>query len=148
VHEFVLDDRIGQFVLRGESLMVPEGKVYGSGGLNSHWLPEHRQFIRELEKKDYKLRYSGSLVADFNQVLHCGGVICYPATSKDPDGKLRLLFEANPLGFICEQAGGKTLNGHHSVLDSKPLSVDQRTPLFLGDKRTIEMAEAAYRAGR
>ncbi len=146
-HEFVLDEKTGEFLLRAESLQIPEGKLYGSGALANQWLPVHWALIAELEKQSYKLRYSGSLVADFNQILHYGGIFAYPASQKDPNGKLRLLFEANPLGFICEEAGGLASTGTQRILDVQPEKIDQRTPLLLGDKKTIELAESIYAQG-
>lgn len=143
-HEFVFDETLGDFVLRAESLLLPAGSVFGSGALRSEWGTAHRAFIADLEQKNYKLRYSGSLVADFNQILHYGGVFCYPATSKNPSGKLRLLFEANPLAFICQEAGGASFDGQQSILDVEPIRIDQRTPLFLGDEKSIELAKHHY----
>ncbi|MDO8634196.1 MAG: class 1 fructose-bisphosphatase [archaeon] len=141
VHEFALDKKTGRFVLREESITIPQGEIYGSGGLKSEWTDAHAKFISELEKNNYKLRYSGSLTADFNQVLHYGGVFCYPALKNKPEGKLRLLFEANPLSFIAAEANGAGSNGVQSILDVEPKKISDRTPLYLGDKKTIALAE-------
>lgn len=141
VHEFALDRKSGEFVLRQESIIMPKGEIYGSGGLKSEWTKEHAEFIGELEKQNYKLRYSGSLAADFNQVLNYGGVFCYPALKNKPSGKLRLLFEANPLAFIAREAGGLGTNGAKPIHSIKPKSIADRTPLYLGDKKTISLAE-------
>lgn len=140
-HEFVLDDKTQKFVLRKESIVIPEKGVYGSGGLKSEWTLQHARFIEELEKQNYKLRYSGSLTADFNQVLHYGGVFSYPALKDKPQGKLRLLFEANPLSFIAKEAGGASTNGQHSILEVQPKKISDRIPLYLGDRKTIALAE-------
>ena len=141
VHEFVLDQKTRRFVLRQESMTIPTGDLYGSGGLKNEWTENHAKFISELEKNNYKLRYSGSLTADFNQVLHYGGVFCYPGLKNKPEGKLRLLFEANPLSFIAIEANGAGSNGIQSILDIEPKKISDRTPLYLGDRKTIALAE-------
>ncbi len=141
VHEFALDTKTGKFILRKENIKIPQGNIYGSGGLKSEWSKAHAKFITELEKKNFKLRYSGSLAADFNQVLNYGGVFCYPALKNKPEGKLRLLFEANPLSFIAKEAGGTGSNGQKNILDVQPKKISDRTPLYLGDKKTIALAE-------
>ncbi len=140
-HEFALDPKTNEFVLRNESMQIPNGNIYGSGGLKSEWTKEHAKFINELEKQKYKLRYSGSLTADFNQVLHYGGIFAYPALKDKPEGKLRLLFEANPLAFIAKEANGESTNGKKSILEVAPKKISDRTPLYLGDKKTISLAE-------
>ena len=86
----------------------------------------------------------GSLVADFHRNLLGGGVFCYPANTKSPGGKLRLLYEANPLAFICEQAGGAASDGTQRVLDIVPTGLHDRVPLFIGSKREVDLANATY----
>ncbi|MBI2598227.1 MAG: fructose-1,6-bisphosphatase [Candidatus Diapherotrites archaeon] len=141
VNEFVLDEKRNEFLMRHENIHIPKGTIFGSGGLKSKWTGPHTKFIEELEKKDYKLRFSGSLVADFNQVLHYGGLFSYPATTDKPDGKLRLLFEANPLAFIAREAGGSSTNGQKPILEIVPKKISDTTPLYLGGKKEIELAE-------
>ncbi|MFH1587457.1 MAG: class 1 fructose-bisphosphatase [Candidatus Diapherotrites archaeon] len=140
VHEFVLN-KDGDFVLRKENIMMPEGNIYGSGGLNKDWTPEHGKYIKDLERQGYKLRYSGSFAADFHQVLYKGGVFTYPALKEKPNGKLRLLFECNPMSFIAKEAGGDSTNGHKSILSIKPEKLDHRVPIYVGSKGAIELAE-------
>ena len=89
----------------------------------------------------YSLRYVGSLVADFHRNLLKGGIFIYPPTAKSPKGKLRLLYECNPLAFIIEQAGGKASDGQHRILDLVPTSLHQRTPLFIGSSGMVTKAE-------
>jgi len=86
------------------------------------------------------VRYVGSLVADFHRNLLGGGVFCYPPSRKSPNGKLRLLYEANPLAFICEQAGGAAIDGKIRVLDVQPTELHQRVPLFMGSKSDVDLA--------
>ncbi len=126
------------FILKQENIKLPEqGILYGIGGLRKNWLPEFRKFIEGLEAEEYKLRYGGSFVGDFNQILHYGGIFAYPALTNKPEGKLRLLAEANPMSFIIEQAGGASTNGEISILDIEPESINQRTPIYIGNKGLI-----------
>ncbi len=138
VHEFALDDR-GVFVLQEENVTIPEGKIYAPGALRRDYLPTHRGFIEELEEEGYKLRYSGSFVADVHQILHKGGVFTYPPFAGNERGKLRLLFEAIPMGFIVSQAGGSASDGRRDLLSIKPEAVSQRVPVYIGGKREIEL---------
>lgn len=139
VHEFVLSP-MGKFVLKRENIQIPEGKIYCPGGLRSEWTAGHRKFIEELEAQGYKLRFSGGFVPDFQQILAYGGIFTYPALNNAPQGKLRLIFEANPMALLAEQAGGQGTNGVQSLHDIKPESLSQRTPLYLGGKKEIEIA--------
>jgi fructose-1,6-bisphosphatase I len=138
VHEFALDDR-GIFVLQEENVIIPDGKIYAPGALRRDYLPTHRGFIEKLEEEGYKLRYSGSFVADVHQILHKGGVFTYPPFAGNERGKLRLLFEAIPMGFIVSQAGGAASDGHRDLLSIKPEAVSQRVPVYIGGKREIEL---------
>jgi fructose-1,6-bisphosphatase I len=107
--------------------------------LRRDYLPAHRGFIERLEVEGYKLRYSGSFVADVHQILHKGGVFTYPPFAGNERGKLRLLFEAIPMGFIVSQAGGAASDGHRDLLSIKPEAVSQRVPVYIGGKREIEL---------
>lgn len=131
-----------RFVLLKENIQIPEGKLFGSGGIRSEWLPEHNDFISLCEQKGGKLRYSGSFVADFHQILTYGGVYCYPAAQGKPEGKLRLVFEGNPIGFIAKQAGGAISDGTQDLLTVLPKKPDHRTPIYVGSKNIIESAES------
>jgi len=138
VHEFALDDR-GIFALQEENVTIPDGKIYAPGALRRDYLRVHRGFIEKLETEGYKLRYSGSFVADVHQILHKGGVFTYPPFAGSENGKLRLLFEAIPMGFIVSQAGGAASDGHRDLLSIKPEAVSQRVPVYIGGKREIEL---------
>lgn len=140
VHEF-LHTKKG-FILRHENMKIPEpGILYGIGGLRKDWLPAFRELIEELEDEGYKLRYGGAFVGDFNQILNYGGIFAYPALVTKPSGKLRLFFEANPMSFIIEQAGGASTNGTKSILEIKAEDIDQRVPTYVGNKSIIERLE-------
>jgi len=140
VHEF-LQTKKG-FVLREENIKLPEpGKLYSVGGLRKDWLPSFNKYVEELEMEGFKLRYGGSFVGDFNQILHYGGIFAYPALNTKPNGKLRLLFESNPMSFIIEQAGGASTNGNGSILEVEPENIDQRVPTYVGNKNLIEKLE-------
>jgi len=140
VHEF-LQTKKG-FVLREENVKLPEpGKLYSVGGLRKDWLPSFNKYVEELEMEGFKLRYGGSFVGDFNQILHYGGIFAYPALNTKPNGKLRLLFESNPMSFIIEQAGGASTTGKGSILEVEPENIDQRVPTYVGNKNLIEKLE-------
>jgi fructose-1,6-bisphosphatase I len=140
VHEFVLDDK-GRFVLQEESIRMPEGKIFAPGALRKNYLPGHLRWIENLEADGYKIRFSGSFVADVHQILHKGGVFTYPGFVGNEQGKLRLLFEGNPMGFIVTEAGGATSNGNMDLLSIKPEAVSDRVPIYIGGKKEIELIE-------
>ncbi len=140
VHEFLSTPK--GFLLKEENIKLPEkGELYSVGGLRKDWIPGMERFVQWMEREGYKLRYGGSFTGDFNQVLQYGGIFVYPALKSKPEGKLRLLFEANPMSFIMEQAGGASSNGKIPILDIKPNSANQRTPLFIGNKDLVKKAE-------
>ena len=120
VHEFVLD-REGEYVLSEENIRLKEkGSIFSPGGLRKDWTDQHLNFISKLEADGYKLRYSGGLVPDINQlIIKRGGIFTYPALRKSPHGKLRLLFELQPMAFIVEQAGGLATDGKDDILSLK-----------------------------
>ncbi len=136
----------GVYQLMQDNVQIPEGNLYGSGGLRTEWLPEHAKFIADIEAAGGKNRYSGSFVADFHQVLKYGGVYAYPPTTKSPDGKLRLVFEVNPIGFLASQAGGAVSNGVSSTLVVVPARVHQRTPIYVGSRGMIAAIEKIHNA--
>ena len=140
VHEFVLNPQ-GDYVLQQENLTIPEGKIYSPGALRIEWLPYHLKWVEQLESEGYKLRYSGSFVADVHQVLHNGGVFTYPAYKGRDKGKLRLLFECVPMGYIVTQAGGAVSDGARDILSIHPVSNQDRTPVYIGGKREIQLIE-------
>ncbi|SEF47392.1 fructose-1,6-bisphosphatase I [Bryocella elongata] len=138
VFGFTLDPSVGAFVLTNEKMCMPEqGPYYSTNEGNAHDWPEvYREYIRRITSgalgQPYGGRYIGSLVADFHRTLHKGGVFLYPPTKKTPGGKLRLLYEANPLAFIAEQAGGMAVTETGRILDIEPTSIHQRTPFVVG----------------
>ena len=136
----------GVYQLLEDKVQMPEGNLYGSGGLRTEWLPEHAKFIAEIEAAGGKNRYSGSFVADFHQILKYGGVYAYPPTTSSGNGKLRLLFEANPIGFLAVQAGGAVSNGVSSTLALVPEKVHQRTPIYVGSRGMIAAIEKIHAA--
>lgn len=143
VHGFTYDPTIGEFLLSHENIQIPESSSYYSvnESLYSQCDSLNQQYIDQL-KKDLSLRYVGSLVADFHRNLLKGGIYIYPGTDKNPNGKLRLLYEANPLAFICEQAGGTATNGTERILDLNPTELHQRVPLYIGSTSLIHQYEA------
>lgn len=152
VFGFTLDPKIGAFVLSNERMRMPEqGSYYSVNEANADgWPEEYRTYLAKLREKElgreYSSRYIGSLVADFHRTLLKGGVFLYPPTVKQPKGKLRLLYEANPLAFIAEQAGGVATNGVSRVLEIKPEGIHQRTPFCVGSVREMELLKATVGA--
>ena len=137
VSQFVYNKK-GVMDLVKEHLIIPEGKLYSPGGLRKEWTNTHSDIIRNLEEKGFKLRYSGSFVPDFHQILIYGGIFTYPALVNEPKGKLRLLFEVGPMAFIAEKAGGAAIDGRNRILEIIPTEIDQRTPVYIGSKKLIE----------
>jgi len=137
VHEFVLNEK-ENYILQEENIRIPDGKIYAPGALRKDWMPVHTKYIEKLESDGYKLRYSGSFVADVHQILHKGGVFTYPAYKGREQGKLRLLFEANPMGYLVTQAGGAASDGVRDILTVKPESVSRRIPVYIGGRREID----------
>ena len=140
-HEFVLN-REGEYVLSEENITLDEkGSIYSLGGLRKEWLPGHLKFVEILEGEGYKLRYSGGFVPDVNQILiKRGGVFTYPGTKKDLKGKLRLIFELQPMAFLAEQAGGMATDGKQDILAIKPESLNHRSPIYIGSRYEVEKA--------
>jgi fructose-1,6-bisphosphatase I len=141
VHMFTLDPSIGAYLLAQENLRMPEaGRIYSVNEAYCASFPDGIQRYLDWAKEagDYSSRYIGSLVADFHRTLIRGGVFIYPGTKKSPEGKLRLLYEANPLAFVAEQAGGVATDGQQRVLDKQPKSMHERTPLIIGSKDEVE----------
>lgn len=140
VHGFTLDPTIGSFVLSHESMRMPrKGPYYSVNESNAETWPEgYAEYVAGLRAEGYSSRYIGSLVADFHRTLLKGGVFLYPPTKKQPGGKLRLLYEANPLAMIAEQAGGMAIDGNARILEIAPARIHQRTPLIVGGQWEIE----------
>ncbi|MGD0081139.1 MAG: class 1 fructose-bisphosphatase [Methanoregula sp.] len=146
VHEFVMNDA-GEFVLRHKDLRIPDGKIYAPGALRKDYLPAHSQWIQALEDAGYKLRFSGCFVGDVHQILHKGGVFAYPGFRGKENGKLRLLYEANPMGMIIFQAGGAISNGKDDILTIKPKEIGQVTPIYVGGRKEIALIETLMKEG-
>ena len=147
-HGFTLDPSIGEFLLSHPNIRMPaRGKFLSvNDSYESLWTEEVKSLMRhyrglEGDRGAMNVRYVGSLVADFHRNLLGGGIFAYPANTKSPRGKLRLLYEANPLAFICEQAGGRAIDGPHRILDIMPGELHQRTPLYMGSKNDVDLAE-------
>jgi fructose-1,6-bisphosphatase I len=149
VYQFTLDRGIGEFVLSGSRLKMPaRGKVYSANESNyAKWPRGVQRFVDYLRDKDaatgrpYASRYSGCLVADVHRFLTGGGVYLYPGEISKPEGKLRLMYEAAPLGFIIEQAGGLASTGTERIGDILPTAVHQRIPLIIGSHEDVGKAE-------
>ncbi len=149
VHGFTLDPSIGEFLLSHENIRIPKkGDIYSvNEGYYERWDENMKKFINYLKAEDkatgrpYKLRYVGTLVADFHRTLLYGGIFMYPGDSKNPEGKLRLIYEAAPLAYVVEKAGGRASNGFQNILDIKPTSLHQKTPLFIGSEEDVKLAE-------
>jgi len=149
VNGFTLDPSIGEFCLSHPDMRIPKsGNIYSINEGNYVHFPDGvKRYIKYCQEEDpktkrpYSTRYIGSLVADFHRNLLKGGIFIYPSTSKSPMGKLRLIYECNPLAWIVEQAGGKASDGHNRILDIQPISLHQRTPLFIGSQDMVGMVE-------
>ncbi len=148
VHAFTLDPTIGAFVLSQENMKMPErGKYYSVNEANvASWPEGYRQYIAGLQNEGFGARYIGSLVADFHRTLLKGGVFLYPPNKVKSTGKLRLLYEANPLALIAEQAGGMATNGVERILGLRPEAIHQRTPFMIGSRYEMETLGKALHA--
>ena len=157
VNGFTLDPSIGEFILSHPGISMPKRGPYYSvneGDADSFEDGTH-QFLRWLKRRDeddgrpFSTRYIGSLVSDFHRTLLKGGIYLYPATDAYPDGKLRLMYEANPLAFLAEQAGGEARDGSGGrILEKTPNALHERTPLFIGSEETVRTAESFVRGWR
>jgi len=144
VNGFTYEPSLGEYFLSHPSMKIPEdGKIYSinEGSANSFSQPI-KDYVQYCKDKNYTARYIGSLVADFHRNLLKGGIYIYPATAKDPIGKLRLMYECNALAYIAEQAGGKASNGNGRILDIALNDLHQRTAFYVGSKNMVEKAES------
>jgi len=150
VYGFTLDHTIGAFVLSNPDMRMPaHGSYYSVNEANAGSFPaEYNTYLAKLRNgglgRTYSSRYIGSLVADFHRTLLKGGIFLYPPTQKQPGGKLRLLYEANPLAFIAEQAGGMAIHGKGRILDIQPTGIHQRTPFIVGSKTEVEELQRSF----
>jgi len=149
VHEFTMNHLMEYTLTRENVQMQQEGNIYAPGGLRNKYNEGDEAFIRHLEAKGCKLRYSGGFVPDINQILMKGkGIFMYPALNGSPNGKLRVLFELNPMAFLLEHAGGAATNGSIPILDIKPEALDQRAPIYIGCKADVAKAMEFLHAGQ
>ena len=158
VHCFTLDREMGSWVLTQRDMQIPAAtREYAINASNArHWHPPVQRYVGELmagtdgpRGKDFNMRWVASMVADVHRILNRGGVFMYPADAREPDkpGKLRLMYEANPMAFLVEQAGGAATDGKQRILDIVPQKLHQRVPVFLGSKEEVERVTAYHRAG-
>jgi len=154
VHGFTLDPSLGEFLLSHPDISIPDEPQYYSANhayerYRSEGVRRFTRWLQGLDEEDEREplseRYIGALVADFHRNLLEGGIFYYPSDSRYPEGKLRLVYEANPLSFIVEQAGGSASDGVSSLLDIKPDNLHQRVPLFIGNRELVEKAESFIR---
>lgn len=146
VHEFAMN-LLMEFDLIQENIQL-EGpaKIYAPGGTRNKYSAGVEKFTRHLETSGSKLRYSGGFVPDINQVLiKRGGIFMYPYLTDTPAGKLRLLYELNPMAYLVEQAGGAASDGRQRILDIQPQSIEQRAPVFIGTPEVVALAEQCIR---
>ena len=147
VNGFTLNPALGSWYLSHPDMQYPEiGQIYSVNEGNYVHFPQGvKDYIKycqeEEEDRPYTSRYIGSLVSDFHRNMIQGGIYFYPTTSKAPKGKLRLLYECNPMAFIAEQAGGKASDGFNRILEIEPTELHQRVPFFVGNKEMVEKAE-------
>ncbi len=153
VDVFTYDPTIGEFLLSDEKVQIPaRGKYYSvNEGNSSKWNDNLKRYIEHLKtpspdnKRPYSARYVGSAIADLHRTLIYGGIFMYPADSSSPKGKLRLMYEANPLSMIVEQAGGRATDGVRRILELKPTAIHERTPFYIGSREDVLEAEAFLR---
>lgn len=154
VHGFTLDPAFGEFLLSYEDMKIPEkAKIYSlNEGNYKYWHPGLKKYIKYVQDADnrgrepYSARYVGSMVADIHRNLIYGGIFIYPADKRNPKGKLRLMYECNPMAFIIEQAGGRAIDGNKRILEINPESLHQRVPIYIGSKDAVDKVEEFLRA--
>jgi len=150
VSSFTLDPSIGEFILSEDNFKIPDkGNIYSinEGSYNS-WSLGLKKYIKYCQVEDeatnrpYTARYIGSMVADLHRTLIKGGIFIYPASTKYPNGKLRLMYECNPLSFIIEQAGGMALDGKNRIMEIQPTSIHERCPIYIGSPENVKNAKS------
>jgi fructose-1,6-bisphosphatase I len=157
VNCFTLDREMGSWVMTQRGIQIPqETAEYAINASNArHWFPPVRRYIDELEQgktgpreKNFNMRWIASMVADVHRILNRGGIFMYPADARDPDkpGKLRLMYEANPMSFIVEQAGGAASDGQQRILDIQPTGLHQRVAVFLGSRNEVERVTSYHQS--
>ena len=150
VHRFVAvrEGSAMNFELLGVNLRLPEKpEVYGVGGSKEDWVPPVRGFVSSLEERGLRVRYCGTFVGDYNQVLSRGGIFAYPQLVDRPKGKLRILYETAPISFLNEQAGGYGSDGRQNILDLSPSELSETSPVYIGSASLVRELEKAISAG-
>ncbi len=149
VYGFTLDPAFGEFLLSHDNIQIPEnGRIYSiNEGNYLYWHNGLKKYIKYLQSntyddKPYQARYIGSMVADVHRTLLYGGIFMYPADKRNPNGKLRLMYECNPMSFLIESAGGRAINGKQRILEIVPKDLHQRTPIYLGSKKCVDLIES------
>ena len=150
VHGFTLDPAFGEFLLSHENIKIPKkSRIYSiNEGNYLYWHPGLKKYIKYLQEEDkktgrpYSSRYIGSMVADIHRNLLYGGIFMYPSDSRHPNGKLRLMYECNPMSFIVEAAGGRASNGKKRILEIEPKNLHERTPIFIGSEEDVKTVES------
>lgn len=150
VNGFTYEQSLGEFFLSHPNMQAPEdGKIFSiNEGSYFQFEEGLKNYLDYCKQRNFSARYIGSLVADFHRNLLKGGIYIYPGTTKAPNGKLRLLYEANALAFIAEQAGGSATNGHMRILDINPSSLHERTPLYIGSSEMVAKAGEFLKANK
>ena len=146
VSMFTLDPSLGEFILSRKNVRIPEkGNIYSADeGSYNYWEPALKKYVKYCQEVDpetnrpFKARYIGAMAADVHRTLLEGGIFMYPDSTRYPNGKLRLMYECNPLSFIIEQAGGMATNGKQRILEIEPDSIHMCTPIYIGSKMNIE----------
>jgi len=146
VNGFTLDPSLGEFILTHPAIRLKKkGKIYSvNEGNASRWDPAVTEYVRQCKKNNKKARYIGSMVADVHRTLLYGGIFMYPGDKKNPSGKLRLVYELNPMSFLIETAGGVATTGRKRILDLKPYKIHERQPIFLGSPDDVNEIIALY----
>lgn len=149
VYGFTLDPAFGEFLLSYDKIKIPEkASIYSiNEGNYKYWRPGLKKYIKYIQDADdrgrepYSARYIGSMVADIHRNLLYGGIFIYPADRRNPSGKLRLMYECNPMAFIIEQAGGRAITGSKRVMEIEPTDLHQRVPIYIGSKEAVDKVE-------
>ena len=142
VDGFTYEPSLGEFILSHQNITVPEdGNIFSIN--EGYWFQYDqtvRDYVDDCKRQQMSGRYIGSLVADFHRNMLKGGIYMYPPTQKNPNGKLRLMYECNTLAYIIEQAGGTATDGHKRILEIEPTELHQRVPFFVGSKNMVDKA--------
>ena len=149
VFGFTLDPAFGEFLLSHDNIKIPpKAAIYSiNEGNYKYWRPGLKKYIKYIQDADdrgrepYSARYIGSMVADNHRNLLYGGIFIYPADKRNPTGKLRLMYECNPIAFIIEQAGGRAIDGSKRIMEIQPTDLHQRVPIYVGSKEAVDKVE-------